>query len=323
MLAVMKKFDVIVVGELNIDLILNQLSSFPKVGTEILANQMTLTLGSSSAIFASNLSSLGAKVAFIAKIGTDIFGDLTLQCLQRNGVDTNMVIQSGALTTGATVILNVDEDRAMITHPGAMENLTIDDIQLANLSHARHLHFSSYFLQPGLQKNVITLFQEAKKAGLTTSFDTQWDPHEKWELDLDNILPFVDVFLPNEKELLLLTGKENLEEAFDHIKKSVNTLAVKLGNIGSISVNKGKVLFKPAFFNGEVVDAIGAGDSFNAGFIYKFIQHAPIETCQEFGNLIGYISTTAPGGTTAFTDIEIAIKKAKERFQYEENEIDR
>lgn len=319
----MKKIDIIVVGELNIDLILNRLTLFPKIGAEVLAKQMTLTLGSSSAIFASNLSSLGAKVAFIGKIGKDIFGDLVLQCLNRKGVNTNMVIQDKALTTGATVVLNIDEDRAMITHPGAMENLAYNDIHLAKLSHAKHLHLSSYFIQPGLQKSVATLFQEAKKAGLTTSFDTQWDPYEKWELDINNILPYVDVFLPNEKELLQLTGKENLEEAIDHIKKSVNILVVKLGNKGSVSVYKGKTLFKPAFLNEKVVDTIGAGDCFNAGFIYKFIQQAPIETCQDFGNLIGYISTTAPGGTAAFTNIETAIKNAKERFQYEENEIDR
>ncbi len=319
----MKKFDVIVVGELNIDLILNQLISFPKIGTEILAKQMTLTLGSSSAIFASNLSSLGSKVAFIGKIGKDIFGDLVLQCLNEKGVDTNMVIQTEALTTGATVVLNIDEGRAMITHPGAMEDLTFNDIHLAKFSDAQHLHFSSYFLQPGLQKSVATLFQEAKKAGLTTSFDTQWDPDEKWELDIDNILPYVDVFLPNEKEMLQLTGKENLEDAINHIKNLVNVLVVKLGNKGSVSVHKGKTLFKPAFLNEGVVDSIGAGDCFNAGFIYKYIQQAPIETCQNFGNLIGYISTTASGGITAFDDIENAIKNAKELFRYEENEIDR
>ena len=64
-----KQFDVIVVGELNVDLIMNQLHSFPETGKEKLAEKMLLTLGSSSAIFASNLAALGMKVSFVGKIG--------------------------------------------------------------------------------------------------------------------------------------------------------------------------------------------------------------------------------------------------------------
>src|SRR5687767_11395669 len=132
----MKDIDVIVVGELNVDLILNQISSFPEIGKEILAQQMTLTLGSSSAIFASNLSSLGAKVAFIGKIGQDQFGEVVLQSLKAKGVDTGLIIQSSALHTGATVVLNFDEDRAMVTHPGAMDDLHLADISPEQLSRA-------------------------------------------------------------------------------------------------------------------------------------------------------------------------------------------
>jgi sugar/nucleoside kinase (ribokinase family) len=317
----MKKFDVIVVGELNIDLIMNQIVSFPMIGKETLANQMTLTLGSSSAIFACNLSSLGAKVAFIGKIGKDIFGDSILQALEVKGVDTSLIIQCGELKTGATLVLNFGEDRAMITHPGAMAQMRLSDIPLEKLAEAQHLHYSSYFLQPALQGDIAGLFQEAKNAGLTTSFDTQWDPSEKWNLDFNSILPFVDVFLPNEKELLKLTGTDTLETAIDIIKDKSNALVVKMGNKGSISVHKGKTLHKPPFLNKRVVDAIGAGDSFNAGFIFKYFQNAPIEVCQEFGNLIGAISTTAPGGTSAFTTPKQIMKIAKNKFGYAEHGV--
>lgn len=317
----MKKFDVVVVGELNIDLIMNQVESFPMIGKEILANHMALTLGSSSAIFASNLSSLGAKVAFIGKIGKDMFGDLVLQTLKAKGVDTSLITQSEELSTGATLVLNFGEDRAMITHPGAMAQMKLSDIPLEKLAEAKHLHFSSYFLQPALQSDIAILFQEAKKAGLTTSFDTQWDPSEKWNLDVNSILPFVDVFLPNEKELIKLTGMNTLETAIETIKGKSNALVVKMGNKGSISVHKGRTLHKPPFLNKRVVDAIGAGDSFNAGFIFKYFQNAPIEVCQEFGNLIGAISTTAPGGTTAFSTPKQIMEIAKNKFGYAEHGI--
>lgn len=312
----MKDIDVIVVGELNVDLVLNQMNSFPEMGKEKLAQQMTLTLGSSSAIFASNLSSLGAKVSFIGKIGEDQFGELVLQSLQTKGVDTSFILQSPALNTGLTVVLNFDEDRAMVTHPGAMDELRLADISPEQLARARHLHFSSYFLQPGLKEEVTELFQQAKKLGLTTSFDTQWDPQEKWELDLAELLPYVDVFLPNEKELLKLTHTDTLAEALAALPENVNLVLVKMGSKGSVSWCRGKLLSMESFLNEEVVDAIGAGDSFNAGFIYKYIQGAPLEECQRFGNLTGAISTTESGGTTAFTDYNKIKKIAQEKFGY-------
>ena len=308
--------DVIVVGELNVDLILNQIDGFPEIGKEKLAETMTLTLGSSSAIFASNLSSLGSKVSFLGKIGQDIFGDLVIDSLESKGVSTELIIRSNDLKTGATIVLNYDEDRAMVTHAGAMEDLILEDIKESALKKARHLHFSNYFMQPGMKKTISAMFKLAKEMGLTTSFDTQWDPEEKWDLDLYSLLPHVDVFLPNMQELLNLTRKSTVDDALDYLSPVANTIALKLGNKGSLVFSRGNKLHKDPFLNTDVIDAIGAGDSFNAGFIHKFVQKCPIEECQEFGNLTGAVSTTAAGGTTAFTDLETVMEIAKNRFGY-------
>jgi sugar/nucleoside kinase (ribokinase family) len=313
----MKKiFDVIVVGELNIDLILNQIESFPEMGKEKIAQQMTLTLGSSSAIFASNLSSLGAKVAFLGKIGSDAFGDLVLSSLQAKQVDTSMIIQDASLATGATIVLNFGNDRAMVTHPGAMEHLSINDISEDKLKQAKHLHFSSYFLQPKMKPDVGKLFKQAKELGLTTSFDAQWDPAEKWELDLPNVLPYVDVFLPNEAEALHLSGEKTLAVALDKLVKLGNIIVVKLGEKGSVSRQGDSIFEAEAFLNKNVVDAIGAGDSFNAGFIAKFVQGKSVKECQIYGNLMGAINTTQSGGTTAFTYLPDILNIAQKRFGY-------
>ena len=215
-----KEFDVIVVGELNVDLILNDLDRFPEVGKEILARQMTLTLGSSAAIFASNISSLGARVAFIGKIGKDKFGEVVLESLHNNNVDVSMIKMDENCGTGATIVLNVEEDRANTTYPGAMELLTINDISQEDLGRAKHLHFSSFFLQPGMREGVGKLFRTAQELGLTTSFDMQWDPEEEWDLDIADILPHVNVFLPNENELMYLSGKNDLIEAINFIKNT-------------------------------------------------------------------------------------------------------
>jgi sugar/nucleoside kinase (ribokinase family) len=199
-----------------------------------------------------------------------------------------------------------------------MKYLGIGDITSEMLSTANHLHFSSYFLQPGFKNELHNLFKMAKELGLSTSFDVQWDPEEKWELDYKKVLQYVDVFLPNETELLQLTGTKTLETSIDAVQDAAAITVVKLGNKGSVAVYNKKTLFKESFLNKRVVDAIGAGDSFNAGFILKFLQDAPLETCQLFGNLIGAISTTAAGGTSAFTDLKTIMKIAKEKFGYDE-----
>lgn len=311
-----REFDVIVVGELNVDLIFNQIKGFPAVGKEILSNDMTLTLGSSSAICASNLSSLGLKVAFIGKLGNDIFGQFIIDKLNRSGVDTSMIIIDDKFKSGATVALSYDEDRAMITHQGAMSYLGLEDIDPKQLVRAKHLHFSSYFFQPGFKNNLHRLFQMAKNEGTTTSLDVQWDPSETWELNLEQVLPFVDVFIPNEVELIKLTGFSNIDQAFDSVKDKCRYVVVKCGSKGSVMYYDNMVVRQEPFLNRDVVDAIGAGDSFNAGFISKFIKGASPEECQEFGNLIGAISTTKAGGTEAFKNLDEIMKIAKDRFNY-------
>jgi sugar/nucleoside kinase (ribokinase family) len=311
-----KFYDVVVVGELNVDLILNQIDQFPEVGKEVLAGKMNLTLGSSSAIFASNLSTLGVSTTFIGKIGQDSFGDLVIDSLGSRGVNTDNVIREAKFQTGATIVLNFGEDRAMVTHPGAMDHLKLEDVQEQVLKSARHLHLSSVFLQPGLSGQLVALFKKAKDLGLTTSIDPQWDPAERWELDLENLLPNVDVFMPNTGELMALTRATDLQGAIQVLAPYANILVVKDGSAGAYAWAEGALVHQPAFLNKQVVDSIGAGDSFDAGFITKYIQGKSIQECLEFGALSGAINTTRPGGTTAFENLDLVKEIAKSAFNY-------
>jgi len=312
------RLDVLVVGELNVDLILNGLPRMPEVGKEILAETMTLTLGSSSAIFASNLSSIGVRVSFLGKVGHDLFGDLVVERLQAKGVGTDLILRTRDHATGATVVLNREEDRAMVTYMGAMAQLTLDDLDAEKLRGARHLHFASVFLQPRLRRDVSSLFQRAKACGLTTSFDPQWDPAEGWDLDLPTILPHVDVFFPNEQEVLHLTGTSKVHDALDVLRPYSHMVVVKQGNKGALGMSADSSVFSPSFLNPDVVDAIGAGDSFDAGFVSRFIEGGSMEDCLRFGNLMGAVSTTAAGGTGAFTDRAGVLAIARERFHHDQ-----
>ena len=311
------KFDVLVIGELNVDLILNEIESIPEIGKEKLARTMSLVLGSSSAILACNLSSLGNRVGFIGKIGRDDFGGLVLRNLEMKNVDRSLIIQDAQCNTGATIVLNFDQDRAMVTYPGSMEQLTLREIPVSEFRNARHLHLSSYFLQKALKQDTGHIFRIAKQAGLTTSIDIQWDPHEQWDFNYKEVLPFIDVFLPNEAEITQLTGEPDLHSAVRKLKDFGRIIVVKCGERGSWLWKDNEMIHVPAFVNDSIVDAIGAGDSFNAGFIHQFLMGASMQQCLVFGNLMGAISTTAPGGTAAFTDYKDIMNTARKRFNFE------
>ena len=300
----------LVIGELNVDLILNNIQGFPKLGTEIVAEQMNFTLGSSSAIMASNISALGVDTSFCGMVGTDDFGDFILQQLQLKNVDTRFVQKTADQKTGITVVMNYEQDRANVTYCGAMDSLTISDIPWNQLQEYGHFHLSNYFLQKGIRNSITEIFKKAKVEGLTTSLDLQVDPENQWDFDYRNCLPYVDVFLPNEQELLALTKKSNIEEGIEELKPYTNIIALKLGDKGGMVISGEEKILKEPFLNKNFADAIGAGDSFNAGFLQKFVEGAALEDCLLNANLTGSLSTTKPGGTGAFSSPEtIEIQK--------------
>ncbi len=311
------KFDVAVVGELNVDIILNRLTALPSVGDEILAGKMNVTLGSSSAIFAANISTLGIRTAFLGKIGKDDFGKTVLEALLKKQVNTDAILESAGKKTGASIALNYDNDRAMITFPGAMEDLSVSEVDDGYLESARHLHVSSIFIQPKIKEEMISLFSRAKQKGMTISLDVQSDPAEKWEIDFENILPLVDVFLPNSNELTSIAHKKNIDEAIEVLKPFTNTLIVKMGVEGSVGIQGNTRIGCTPFLNDHIVDAIGAGDSFNAGFISAFIRGKSMSDCLQFGNICGAVNTTAAGGTGAFTSLATVQNTAKEQFDFD------
>ncbi len=311
-----KRFDVLVAGELNIDLILDQLETFPVVGKEIIAGKSLLTLGSSAAIFASNLSAFGSSVSFCGRIGSDSFADKILHDLKAKNVYTVYISKSTTADTGITVAFNYNQDRAMVTYPGAMLELKGSDITDDMLASAKHLHVSSIFLQPALKSGLTALFKRAKQCALTTSLDTQWDPAEEWEFDKENLLPHVDVFLPNIEELKNITQQSSVEDAVKSLKDYANIIVVKDGINGAFVFHKGEYFHQPAFINHDFADAIGAGDSFNAGFIHRFLQKQSLKSCAELGAVSGAINTTSSGGTTAFSNPETIKKIALEKLNY-------
>jgi sugar/nucleoside kinase (ribokinase family) len=298
----MPRFDVTIAGELNLDLILYGLPEQLEPERELLADRMTLTLGSSSAVVAHNLSALGSRVGFQSRIGDDPLGRISLERLREGGVDVSKVrVVPGATTTGLTVILHQKQWRNILTYAGTIAELTWNDLDLDYLSDSRHFHFSSYYLQKSLQPRVAELFQYLKSKGLTISLDTNDDPDDRWEGGLNDLLRHVDLFLPNEREACKAARAEQLEDAIGKLSRRVPLLVVKLGRKGALA-QKGAERFSAASKEVVPVDSVGAGDSFDAGFLHEYALGSDLATCLASGNRAGALSTTRPGGTEAFRD---------------------
>ncbi len=296
------KPDVSVVGELNLDLILYGLPEELEPEREHLADRLALTLGSSSAIFAHNLSVLGSRVGFISRIGEDPLGRISLERLSAGGVDVSRVCKiPGPTTTGLTVILAHRGFRHILTYPGTMFEMTFEDMDLDYLASARHFHLSSFFLHRALRPRIPELFRTMKERGLTTSLDTNDDPEDRWEEALWETLAYTDVFLPNEREALRVTRSEDLGAAIDRLAGIVPLVVVKLGAQGALARQGGNEVTSPCI-PVDFVDPVGAGDSFDAGFIHQYVRGADLATCLAWGNRAGAFSTTRPGGTEAFRD---------------------
>lgn len=296
-------FDVTIAGELNLDLILYGLPAELTPERELLAESMSLTLGSSSAIVAHNLASLDSKVGFQSLIGEDPIGQIALQRLARSGVDTSRVRKMNSAGTGLSVILQRTGWRNILTYPGAISRLSFSDLDLNYLCNARHFHLSSYYLQSGLRRDVPELFRRLKSAGLTISLDTNDDPEGRFEGGIFEVLESVDVFLPNQREACRIAGTDNLDSAIRKLSAIVPLVVVKAGAQGAIAVNNGKRTASSAL-KVDVVDPVGAGDSFDAGFLHAYLKGQSLNDCLAVGNAAGALCATRAGGTEAFLDRE-------------------
>jgi sugar/nucleoside kinase (ribokinase family) len=295
----MSQLDIAIAGEINLDLILYGLPEQMPMERELLASDFTLTLGSSSAILAHNLAALGSRVGFVTKVGKDSFGSLALDRLRESGVDLSRVAHG--VRSGVTLILPHGPQRHILTYPGTISELRVEDLDLDYLASARHFHLSSLFLQRELLPDVPELFRRMKSAGLTTSLDTNDDPDDGWAGGLEDILPHVDILLPNEREAMKISRADDVETALSRLAQKVETVVVKIGARGAIAIRAGHRFSAPAV-PVKVVDGIGAGDSFDAGFLQQFLRAADLTTCMAYGNLCGAFSTTDCGGTEAFRD---------------------
>jgi len=293
-----REFDVLAVGDLNVDLVMGGLQAAPRFGGEVLAESMSLHAGGSTASFAMCSARLGLKTALVANVGQDTFGAFLLRELEEAHVDTLFVARHETLSTGLTVSLSHAGDRAFVTHLAAIDALTGEEVGDELLVQSAHLHVGGYYLQSRLRPGLAALSGRARKLGLTTSLDTGYDPAERWNDELLEVLEQTDLFLPNGAEATGIARESDPLEALRVLGRRCQAVALKLGAEGAAATRDGE-LWRCAARPTEVVDTTCCGDAFDAGFVQAWLEGCELEQCLARGNVCGSLVATTPGNSAA------------------------
>lgn len=299
-----RDFDILVVGEINPDIVISDPDPVPVFGeVERVVRSITMTVGSSSAIFACGAARLDLRTAFCGVVGDDPFGRFMLEEMAERGIDVSACIVDPSQPTGATVILSSGTDRGMLTAMGSIGALDVDRVPASMVVRARHLHSGGFYLLDQSRDRLPALFAAAREQGLTTSFDTNWDPTERWD-GVDEMLQAADVFLPNAAEARRIARVEDVEEAARALTTTGSAgrvdggpiIAVKLGADGALACRAGSPIVRVPAIAVEPVDTTGAGDSFNAGFLRAWLDGGDLRESLELGVVCGALSMRAAGG---------------------------
>ena len=303
------RFDLLVLGDANPDVVIGPVDQPILFGQrERLVPNGSLVLGGSAAIMACGASRLGLSVAFAGRVGDDPAGDFVRTSLADRGVNVDALIVDNALPTPLTTVLTSGDDRAILTSPGCLPATTADDVPGSLLRSVRHVHAASFYLMPSLAAGLAALFKEARAAKATTSLDPNDDPAGRWDrMVLDPILRVTDYFLPNAAEALALTGHHSVEDAAGILARRGPLVVVKNGADGALAHSGSKVTSVPAL-KVDIVDAVGAGDSFDAGWVAAVLNGSRTERALAIAAACGSLSTRAAGGTAAQADWDLAIE---------------
>jgi len=291
--------DVFTVADMCVDLVLtgDVRPRFHQI--EQIIENYELELGGSANIFACQLVKLGAKVGVIGRVGQDAFGEFVLQKLRAIGAETSRVSQHPSLKTGLGVGLADPQDRAILTYLGTIDAVQPQEFPQEVSAVCRHWHIASYFLLRSLRGHWSDWVRRFKDAGLTVSLDVNWDPENRWE-GVSGLLPFVDIFFPNETEAMSITGETDVLKAAQRLSSFGPLVVVKCGKEGAIAL-KGNKRYEihPCGVDSRpvtVMDSIGAGDNFDAGFVWAWLLGHSVDECLVLGHRCAVASLGSAGG---------------------------
>lgn len=286
------------VGDINVDVIMGGLASLPVVDKEILCESYQEVMGSSAVIAACAYACLGGQVAFAGLAGKDRFGDFMVEGLKGFGIDTSRVQRTSEVNTGVTVNLIYGTTRTQVTYAGTIEAFDGATLDERTLEGIEHVHFAGPYQQSRLRPHITRLLDIARDRGITTSLDPQWDATERWEY-MDQWMQRLTFLLINDAEAMSLTKTGSPQDACKQLAQRTRCAVVKAGPRGAMAMDNGKLVHVPAR-RVAVQDTTGAGDSFDAGFLYAtLVRKMPLREALEFGAAVGSRSCAFVGGTSA------------------------
>ncbi len=302
--------DLLVIGDANPDVVLHGAPAALAYGqAEQLVESGTLTVGGSAAILACGAARLGLRTGLVAAVGGDSAGRFMLDELQARGVEVAGCHVLENVSSGMTVALVRGDDRAIVTFPGCIDALMADMVDPSLLGGARHMHVSSFFLQPRLAPGLRGLFEAARSAGAGTSLDLNWDPAEQWDGGLADVLPAVDVLFVNAAEAAAVSDTADPVVAATVLAARGPVAVIKLGAAGALA-HDGRRLWRVSAPAVTVVDTVGSGDSFDAGFLCGRSLGWEVSRCLALGVACGSLSARGAGGVEAQPTREQALDAA-------------
>jgi ribokinase len=261
-----------IIGDVSADLVLGPLSEWPRVGTETLVERSELRAGGAAGNAALAVSWLGGDSQLLSVVGNDDTGVWLRDLFRTFGASLAVCDAPTTLTVG---LIHSCGERTFFTTRGHLEMLSYELLR-PSLSPAPHAHsialLSGVFLTPALRKCYPQLLRELRALGYQLAIDTNWPP-QGWSAELRaevaGWIGACDHVLLNDLEVRNLADEENLEKAIDRLTsflKEGATLVVKTGARGAIGIENGQRC-ESAAPQAEIFDTIGAGDSFNAGYM--------------------------------------------------------
>lgn len=303
------EYDVLVIGRPSWDLVFTGLPKWPVVGQEIYAQGLTVSPGGTFNTVAA-LARLNARVGMIGSVGNDEWSRLCLEAMKGEGVATDLMAVLDEPMPAVSVCVTYDGDRGFLSFEPSSPDLS--GICVTHALTALKTERAT-FLQCCLNTDLAAYAQVAHARGMKIIVDCGWD--EPWLTgpDIRTLMPRADVIFMNELEALAISGEGDVEAALGFLGETVQCIVVKRGAFGSSAVVDGQRYDAPAA-PAEVIDATGAGDCFNAGFIYGLLHGRPIDECLLLGNICGASAVSKPGGYAgAPTEVELLTRERQLR----------
>lgn len=289
------KFDLVVFGEFFSDLIFYRLPRRPRFGEESKTDSFLIAPGGGLATTAIAASRLGTVTGIITRVGADAESLPTWSQIAQEKLDIGACEYRKDMPTALTVCVAYKTDRMMVTHEPInqrLEDLLDSPAVRAKMKRARHVHLACALRRPAKWQPVL---RNLKELGISISADFGWNPEISVN-QLVSIIRHCDFVFPNEHEARAITGTKTPLSALEKLHDWVRVPVVKLGARGSLLMAEGKVHRQPALTL-PMVDATGAGDAFNGGFLHAFLHGMGWDDCLRAGNICGSMAGTRPGGS--------------------------